>query len=380
MDAMSAVTYKVEFMGDWSADTHPTNFPEAAHFSPLIGAVHNDQASFWQSGEMASAGLEAVAETGKPTMLRGETGMALGMGNVGSIIGPHHVPWPKPMPGGTESVSFSITVSPDFPLVTLVSMIAPSPDWFVGVSGENLMDDQGHWRKEHMVELFPYDAGTEDGDMFSTDNADTMPPGTIGSARGIAPFSDEPIATLTFTRMGEAEDVRATLEQPMEGQVAAGIGLIRGWAFGMDSAVEMIEVFIDGHSHGTVSAGSMRSDVGMAYPDAMYAENSGFGVTMNYGNLAPGEHMLTILGTTEMGATFTINRKIMTQQFGGFAFVDADLSEASVRLDDGMIVIDGVKVIDDIDPMMMKEQMISLKWSKADQGFMVSDIMDPPMQ
>ena len=84
-------------MGNWSADTHPTNFPNAAHFSPLSGGVHNDRASFWRSGEMASAGLEAVAETGNPTMLRKEVGMELSMGNVGSIIDQ-----PIPATGGTE--------------------------------------------------------------------------------------------------------------------------------------------------------------------------------------------------------------------------------------------------------------------------------------
>ena len=193
------------------------------------------------------------------------------------------------------------------------------------------------------------------------------------SAKGMAPFSDQPIATLTFTHMGE-EEIRAYLEQPMKGQVTAGVGLIRGWAFGMDSAVDMIELFIDGQSHGMASVGSRRADVGMDFPAAMAAQDSGFGLTMNYGILAPGAHTLTILGTTSMGSTFTINRQIEVQQFGGFEFVDADLSEASVRLDGGMVVIDGVKIMDTAEPTMMKTQTISLIWSRADQGFVVSDI------
>lgn len=375
-DDMSAVIYKVEFMGNWSADTHPTNFPEAAHFSPIIGGVHNDQVSFWKSGEMASAGLEVVAETGDPAMFRAEVGMEVGMGNVRSVIGPH----PVPMPGGMESVSFYIAVSPDFPLVTLVTMIAPSPDWFVGVSGLNLMEahgDHGHWRESHMVGLFPYDAGTEDGDMFSTDNADTMPQGTIMSAKGMAPFSDQPIATLTFTHMGEAEDVRAVLEQPMEGQLAAGVGLIRGWAFGMDTAVKTVELFIDGQSQGMVSVGSMRGDVGMAYPDAMHAENSGFGLTMNYGTLAPGAHTLTILGTTAMGATFTIKREIMTQRFGGFEFAEAMLADATMDRHGDAIALHGVQFSDPNDPDAMgRTQTIELEWSNAAQGFIVTIITD----
>ncbi len=371
----SAVIYKVEFKGKWSATTHPTNFPQKAHFSPLIGGVHNDKASFWMSGKMASPGLEAVAETGKPDTLKGEVGEELGMGNVGSIIQHSLPPWMDKVPeGGLISDTFNISVSSAFPLVTLVTMVAPSPDWFVGVSGLNLMDADGNWRSEHTVDLFPYDAGTEDGEMFSTENAETMPKGNIMSLKGTAPFSDQPIATLTFTRAGE-EELQAHLEQPMEGQVAAGVGLIRGWAFGSRSAVDSIELFVDGKSMGMVSVGSMRGDVGANFPSNTYASESGFGLPMNYGTLDPGEHTLTILGTSDEGSTFTINRKIMVKKLGGFEFVDADLSTATVSLESGKVIINGVKITKATDSTMMQTQKISLMWSKSDQGFMVSDIM-----
>ena len=49
------------------------------------------------------------------------------------------------------------------------------------------------------VDLHPWDAGTEEGDEFSFDNAATVPPGAITSLRGEGKFSDAPIATLTFT-------------------------------------------------------------------------------------------------------------------------------------------------------------------------------------
>ena len=37
--------------------------------------------------------------------------------------------------GGTPEVSVEFETTKDHPLVTLLSMIASSPDWFVGVSG-----------------------------------------------------------------------------------------------------------------------------------------------------------------------------------------------------------------------------------------------------
>ena len=80
-------------------------------------------------------------------------------------------------------------------------MIAPSPDWFVGVSGVSLLDAANEWRQSHVVDLFPYDAGTEDGTEFSLSNPDTNPQGVITSIRGTGKFSNVRMARLTFTRM-----------------------------------------------------------------------------------------------------------------------------------------------------------------------------------
>ena len=79
-------------------------------------------------------------------------------------------------------------------------MVAPSPDWFVGVAGLSLLDAQGQWLAERTVDLYPWDAGTEDGDGFSMNNAATAPPGTIENLRGIGKFSAGKMATLTFSR------------------------------------------------------------------------------------------------------------------------------------------------------------------------------------
>ena len=77
-------------------------------------------------------------------------------------------------------------------------MIAPSPDWFAGVSGLSLLDAQNEWLSQRQVNLFPYDAGTEEGTEFSLTNAATSPQGTITSIKGTGKFSNQPIATLTF--------------------------------------------------------------------------------------------------------------------------------------------------------------------------------------
>ena len=75
---------------------------------------------------------------------------------------------------GVTELEFDINEA--FPLVTLVSMVAPSPDWFVGVHGVSLMEAAtGDFMQTVVVDMAVYDAGTEDGEGFSLNNADTKP-------------------------------------------------------------------------------------------------------------------------------------------------------------------------------------------------------------
>ena len=190
-NAQSA-TYRVTFQGRWTTSVTPGGLPSGAHFSPLIGAVHNDSVTFWSSGGTASAGVESMAEVGGTSALKSEINAA-GSEASSTIERSGTV-------GATATVTVDITVSPTHPLVTLVTMIAPSPDWFVGVSGLSLLNAQNEWLASHTVDLFPYDAGTEDGTEFSLSNDATDPQGTITSIKGMGKFSNAPIATLTFTR------------------------------------------------------------------------------------------------------------------------------------------------------------------------------------
>jgi len=63
------VTYQVTFEATWTAVTHPQDYPSGAHFSPPVGAVHNTDVVFWEVGELASNGIESMAETGGTSAL-----------------------------------------------------------------------------------------------------------------------------------------------------------------------------------------------------------------------------------------------------------------------------------------------------------------------
>ncbi len=185
----SEATYEVTFEGAWTTASTPSGVVPGAHFTTLIGAVHNGEVTFWRAGGRASPGVESVAELGATGTFRAEIQAS-----------PHAVAviTQGVSGGGTGRATFSIDVTSDHPLVTLLSMIGPSPDWFVGISGLSLLDESVGWAPRREVDLFPYDAGTEEGDDFSLGNPDTDPQGVITSIRGVGKFSDEPMARLTF--------------------------------------------------------------------------------------------------------------------------------------------------------------------------------------
>ncbi len=96
----------------------------------------------------------------------------------------------------TTQSTFEIEV--DDPNVTLISMVAPSPDWFVGVSDLSLRNGE-FWVQALTVDLHPYDAGTENGSSFSLNNLATDPQEPIALIDG-SPFVGSPlIGRLHFT-------------------------------------------------------------------------------------------------------------------------------------------------------------------------------------
>jgi len=94
---------------------------------------------------------------------------------------------------------------PTSPKVTFLSMIAPSPDWFVGAHIETLLAD-GKFVDTITVDVLAYDAGTDDGNSYQSADDDTQPKGVI---QGLitdpihTSFTSEAarkIGTLTFTK------------------------------------------------------------------------------------------------------------------------------------------------------------------------------------
>ena len=114
-------------------------------------------------------------------------------------------------PGTAKQIITNIEVNSKYPLVSFITMIAPSPDWFVGVRDFNLCDTaSGEWLDSRTRDLPPYDAGTDSGLAFESANDPTKPPENIhlltnnteGSFKGDKPVKR--FGTFTFTKTSAA--------------------------------------------------------------------------------------------------------------------------------------------------------------------------------
>ncbi len=189
--------YQLTFESAWSAATHPQDFPSGPHFSGLIGGTHNRNVKFWEVGQLSSVGIEDMAELGSKTPLTSEVNAAISAGNAESVISGNGI---SPSPG---SVSVNFTATQAFGLVTITSMLAPSPDWFVGLDSVALFN-HNRWADEIVVAIEPFDAGTDSGVSYASADADTNPAEAIAQIVGY-PFlngaDQAPLGSFTITRI-----------------------------------------------------------------------------------------------------------------------------------------------------------------------------------
>jgi len=170
----NTANYRVTFHSTWTPQTHPTNYPTSAHFSPLVLASHNQQGTLFQENQQSTEGIEIMAETGGTGTLTNEIKQLQQNNNAldyktGNVIF---------LNSQTSMNPLTIQVSQEHPLITAVTMIAPSPDWFVAIQSINLYENN-QWVESLRINGSTYDAGTESGETFSMSNPETNPQQTI---------------------------------------------------------------------------------------------------------------------------------------------------------------------------------------------------------
>lgn len=200
--AMSdGVEYTIVLKSTWTAERFPFEYPEAGtftgpHFSGLIGASHSRSYSIFAVGSRPTPGLEKLSEEGKPAPLDGEIRTAIGAGTAASLV------TSGPLRNFKDSLVATVRVDADHPLVSVVAMIAPSPDWFAGVSNVNLLEN-GEWVASRTLDLWAYDSGGDDGATYKAADQDNNPkkPTSRAADRHFAPQGTAlAVGTVTITR------------------------------------------------------------------------------------------------------------------------------------------------------------------------------------
>lgn len=155
-------------------------------FSPLAGISHSNRFSVLTVRGYASSEVAMVAKSGNNgPLLEMASAQQERVGFVKSSMGAEG----PTLPGNRTTVT--VIVDCDHPFITVISMIAPSPDWIVQINNRNMFNTMsGRFTRGMAGTLIAYDAGVDSGRDF-TDPSDssldllTMPP------RNIAPLVED---------------------------------------------------------------------------------------------------------------------------------------------------------------------------------------------
>ncbi|XP_071042320.1 spondin-1 isoform X3 [Parasteatoda tepidariorum] len=207
--ACDEAKYELTFEGLWSRHTHPKDFPTnewLTHFSDIIGASHTGDFRMWEYGGVASEGVKEVAERGITKRLESE--LKTESNKIRTIIKARGLWYPN-----AQGKTFAVfRVDKFHHLMSLLTMLGPSPDWIVGVSALELCLKNCSWVAEKVMNLYPWDAGTDSGMTYISQKLPTVPQEKIRRITSsmpnnpLSPFYDssgtpmKPVAKLTVTR------------------------------------------------------------------------------------------------------------------------------------------------------------------------------------
>lgn len=198
--AADPARYALDIEITWSKQTAPHDWPGAdAHLTVFFGTMHDDRYVLFADGRTASSGLRSVAEAGRIRILRAEIEDAQRRGRIGETW---QAEAPATLPG---RVSVTFTATEDHPMLSFVTMIAPSPDWFTGLASVSLRPE-GEWIDTLRLPLWAWDAGTDSGTRYTSPNAETQPAQSIRLQSGREFLTDEglvPVGYAVLTRIVE---------------------------------------------------------------------------------------------------------------------------------------------------------------------------------
>jgi hypothetical protein len=196
------VEYMITLKSDWTPENFPIEYPEAGvltgpHFSGMVGASHNADYTLFKEGVMPTPGLERLSEEGKHSPLDDEIKKAIAEGKSMMLFES------DALRDFAKTATTKVKVNDKYPMVSVVNMIAPSPDWFTGVADLNLKEN-GEWVTTKEIQIFAWDSGGDDGATYKAPDMDTNPkkPTTMSTdPHFMKDGSKMAVGMLTFTKM-----------------------------------------------------------------------------------------------------------------------------------------------------------------------------------
>ena len=196
--------------------------------------------------------------------------------------------------------------------------------------------------------------------------ANALRPGVL---RQLAIASLAMLASMAAPVATQAQILRVSLEEPVQGQSHSGVGNLRGWAVS-SVGIEQVSIFIDDTFAFVAPYGGQRNDVGEAFPDVPDSANSGFSLAYNYSDLSAGQHTIRAEALTTGGQTISTQATFNVLRFESSFIADPDLVDVSgaqcVINDQNISLIDAVVEGTPTD--------ITLQWRTATQGFELFDV------
>ena len=160
--APSSASASVSSTASYTYDVTITNLTTGQPMSPAIVVTHGPRVSLYKVGGVASAGIQAIAESGDPSVAYGMLNGAPGVFQAVATTAPaHRIGGPGP-----SSLTVQITGDAEKRLISVATMLICTNDGFAGVSNIPLPMDN----TPVIVYADAYDAGTErntevDGDI-----------------------------------------------------------------------------------------------------------------------------------------------------------------------------------------------------------------------
>ncbi|XP_016981246.1 spondin-1 [Drosophila rhopaloa] len=238
--ACDEAKYEIVLERKWARNTHSKDFPAEAwrtRLGEVIGASHSYSYRYWAYGGRASQGMKEMAEHGATRTLENEIRENTQNGEVRTIIKAPGIAHRLNAFGTTLA---NARVDPVHHQISLAAKIDPSPDWILGVAGLELCLSNCTWLERKVLNLYPWDIGTDSGPSYMSADQPQVPPDVVRRITSSypsdyrSPFYDDtgasmkPLATLYLTR--KKLYIRECEEVPQEGPLECAVHPWNEWS------------------------------------------------------------------------------------------------------------------------------------------------------